>query len=313
MNFVQAVSAMFRRLKPFVLLFLIAQFLVRLTLTVVSAKDLSLAPQDWLIPFLTGLWFDLVTLLPIVATMLLFPLLLPVSFAGKRFDRAVGLSAFAIALFLLAVQAVGEYLFWDEFTTRFNFIAVDYLVYTQEVLQNIMESYPVYPLLAVIGLLAVSGTYVLRRQVTAGFAQHPPFLQRAGVFAATTLLATVALFMAPVSMTNPTPNAIARELGGNGLYGLVNAFFANEIDFASFYRTIPEKEAALRARSVLSEPHEPYESANPNDITRNIRSDGPMMRKNVILVTMDTTRADHLPAYGYTGVATPALDALARQ
>jgi choline-sulfatase len=36
-------------------------------------------------------------------------------------------------------------------------------------------------------------------------------------------------------------------------------------------------------------------------------------KPNVILVTMDTTRADHLPAYGYTGVATPALDALARQ
>jgi hypothetical protein len=32
----------------------------------------------------------------------------------------------------------------------------------------------------------------------------------------------------------------------------------------------------------------------------------------VILVCVDTLRADHLPAYGYTGVATPALDALAR-
>lgn len=32
----------------------------------------------------------------------------------------------------------------------------------------------------------------------------------------------------------------------------------------------------------------------------------------VILVSIDTLRADHLPAYGYKGVATPALDALAR-
>ncbi len=36
-------------------------------------------------------------------------------------------------------------------------------------------------------------------------------------------------------------------------------------------------------------------------------------RPNIVLVTMDTTRADHLPAYGYSGVKTPALDALARQ
>jgi len=34
-------------------------------------------------------------------------------------------------------------LFWGEFASRFNFIAVDYLIYTQEVIGNIVESYPV--------------------------------------------------------------------------------------------------------------------------------------------------------------------------
>jgi len=34
-------------------------------------------------------------------------------------------------------------------------------------------------------------------------------------------------------------------------------------------------------------------------------------KPNVILVTLDTTRADRLACYGYTGVKTPALDALA--
>jgi len=36
-------------------------------------------------------------------------------------------------------------------------------------------------------------------------------------------------------------------------------------------------------------------------------------KPNVILVTLDTTRADRLACYGYTGVKTPALDALARR
>src|SRR3954464_12864902 len=31
----------------------------------------------------------------------------------------------------------------------------------------------------------------------------------------------------------------------------------------------------------------------------------------VILISIDTLRADHLPAYGYRGVATPHIDALA--
>ena len=32
----------------------------------------------------------------------------------------------------------------------------------------------------------------------------------------------------------------------------------------------------------------------------------------IILISIDSLRADHLPAYGYRQVATPAIDALAR-
>ena len=35
--------------------------------------------------------------------------------------------------------------------------------------------------------------------------------------------------------------------------------------------------------------------------------------RNVLIVTLDTTRADYLPAYGYTKLETPALDRLARE
>ena len=60
-----------------------------------------------------------------------------------------------IYLFTLLFVAVSEGIFWDEFSARFNFIAVDYLVYTTEVIGNIRESYPVG---AIVGsLLAVAG------------------------------------------------------------------------------------------------------------------------------------------------------------
>jgi glucan phosphoethanolaminetransferase (alkaline phosphatase superfamily) len=38
----------------------------------------------------------------------------------------------------------------------------------------------------------------------------------------------------------------------------------------------------------------------------------PAGRPNVLLVTIDTLRADHLGAYGYATASTPTLDALAR-
>src|SRR5690242_4539382 len=40
---------------------------------------------------------------------------------------------------------------------------------------------------------------------------------------------------------------------------------------------------------------------------------GAFKNYNVVLVTIDTLRADHLPSYGYNRVRTPNLDRLAKQ
>src|SRR6059058_2299708 len=39
---------------------------------------------------------------------------------------------------------------------------------------------------------------------------------------------------------------------------------------------------------------------------------GTFPRAPIVLISIDTLRSDHLPAYGYGGVATPGIDALAR-
>lgn len=62
---------------------------------------------------------------------------------------------------LITQNAVSEYFFWNEFGVRYNFIAVDYLIYTNEVIGNIMESYPVVPLFSIIFLFTFSITYFI--------------------------------------------------------------------------------------------------------------------------------------------------------
>src|SRR5215203_4757737 len=39
----------------------------------------------------------------------------------------------------------------------------------------------------------------------------------------------------------------------------------------------------------------------------------PARPRNILVITLDTMRADRLPAYGFSGVSTPALDALASE
>jgi arylsulfatase A-like enzyme len=40
---------------------------------------------------------------------------------------------------------------------------------------------------------------------------------------------------------------------------------------------------------------------------------GKFREANIVLITIDTLRADHLPAYGYAQVKTPAIDRLAAE
>ena len=51
---------------------------------------------------------------------------------------------------LLVFVAFSEFTFWNEFASRFNFIAVDYLIYTKEVIGNIRESYNLPLLLSAV-------------------------------------------------------------------------------------------------------------------------------------------------------------------
>ena len=73
----------------------------------------------------------------------IFLLVLPNKAYNSRVFKGLCHLSFFVFLYALYFTQVAEWLFWDEFSTRFNFIAVDYLVYGTEVTHNIYESYPV--------------------------------------------------------------------------------------------------------------------------------------------------------------------------
>jgi hypothetical protein len=121
--------------------FLSVAFLTRIALLVKAGPDISwnasLAGA-----FALGLVFDLGTLALLLLPIVLLLALLPARCFRWRASRWIGAFALHASVYLLLFGAVAEVLFWDEFGTRFNFIAVDYLVYTTEVVGNIRESYP---------------------------------------------------------------------------------------------------------------------------------------------------------------------------
>lgn len=76
------------------------------------------------------------------------------------------LFAFVIFLYVLLIlqNGISEYFFWNEFGVKYNFIAVNYLIYTNEVIGNIMQSYPVIPIFSVLFLLTGIVTYFILKR-----------------------------------------------------------------------------------------------------------------------------------------------------
>ena len=205
-----------------------------------SAADVNL--WQLFLVFAQGVIYDLGFLSFVSLPLALYLALCPQWLWAKKWHQLFLRGLFAVSLFGMLFVAVSEWLFWDEFSVRFNFIAVDYLVYSKEVIDNILESYPVYPLLAGLALLAIVLTFMLRKQLAR--AVSVPACGLASRLSGLAMLAVVAV-VAGLVLSQDFPrgsggNSYQRELAANGPYQFFAAFRNNELDYPSFYDTLAE-------------------------------------------------------------------------
>lgn len=262
--------------------------------------------------FARGLWFDFATLCIAIAPWLAGAALLPDRWRGSRPVVALRWLLLWLTVALVLFGAVAEFVFWDEFATRFNFIAVDYLVYTHEVIGNIRQSYPVASILAAIAVAALAIVLLVHRH--ARLATAPIGARRRLALAALAVaLPALGIAVANVDQMNATGNAFADELSGNGLFSFSAAFRRNELDYDRFYRTIPQAkaDAVLAALGVEREPL--TEALKPDDKEDPVAQLGPFTRRprNVVLISVESLSAEYVGAYGGTAGLTPNLDRLA--
>jgi phosphoglycerol transferase MdoB-like AlkP superfamily enzyme len=217
-----------------------------------------------------------------------------------------------LLLYGLLFVAASELVFWNEFSVRFNFIAVDYLVYTTEVIGNIRESYPIDRWLAllVVGALVV---FAIGRRGLRARDDGSRFWQRGKVALLWLVLTIVSIAAVNGGMKDRTGNNYVNELAGNGIYQFFNAFRSSHLDYAKFYRTLPDDEAFRRVREMLKTPDATYVSDDPRDLTRAIRHAGPEKHLNVVLISVESLSGDYLGTFGNRQNITPYLDSLVDQ
>lgn len=259
-----------------------------------------------------GCRFDLVVVAGLLVPACVWMALTPSRWRQTRWAGPVRLALTGVLAVLLLLMATAEVLFWDEFSTRFNFIAVDYLVYTQEVLGNILESYPVGPIVAAVVGVAVCGVAIMRRAILAvADAPHSGRARLAAGAGAMVLMAVV-WGAGDVDGMRGTGNAYADELSGNGAVTFAAAFRRNALDYHRFYPTVPDDAATrvLRAAGVPRLAEGPIRgSAAGADALRPLRA----TPRHVVLVTVESLSASYLGVFGNSRRLTPRLDALAAE
>jgi phosphoglycerol transferase MdoB-like AlkP superfamily enzyme len=266
---------------------------------------------DVLQVFLRGLLFDLSAAAYLLALPVLWLALVPDALARTGAHRALVLAAFAACAFGLLVLPVAEWLFWDEFGARFNFIAVDDLVYTHEVLGNIWESYPVGWVLAALAAAALALTALVARLLWRAAGAPLSWRATLGTLAGLGLALASVAGLVDSEARNFSARDAANELAGNGLYEFFAANRRNELDFERFYATLPLGEALARVRRGF--PGAVWVAPEAGGIERHVRTAGKERRMHVVLITVESLGAEFLGAYGNAGGLTPNLDRLARE
>ncbi len=292
-----------------------------LLIALATRLALSVAARDGLPPgvlpiveiFGFGLLYDLSTAVYFVTPLVLALALVPDRLARWHALRILGMGVVLVLTFVLLLSAVAEWFFWEEFGARFNFIAVDYLLYSQEVLGNIRESYPVGRILAVLGVLTLVLWLPLARRVYAAAAAPWPW--RARLIGVGVWLGLVAAFTLGLDqeLKDRSPNDTVNELAGNGIYSFFAANRRNELDFERFYAALPQDDAFAITRRTLAADGGEWLPQPAGGVKRLFPARTAPRRLNVVLVSIESMGAEFLGAYGDGRGLTPNLDRLARE
>ena len=258
---------------------------------------------------LKGLYFDLAVTAILISFVCLYEAILPNRLRTSRWHGVLRLVWLWAAIALLLFGAVAEATFWLEFSTRFNFIAVDYLLYTHEVIGNIRESYPIPWILSGIAALSAVIVWLLHSRIRAIDSTPVTKTGRVVLLAAAFLLPALSISLSTVDQMQGRDNAYADELSGNGLFTLAAAMRRNELDYDKFYATIPQarEDATLKRLGVKHAGRQSGElgKAHPSLLPFSKRP------KNIVLISVESLSASFLGTYGAATGLTPHLDQLA--
>ena len=282
---------------------LVSFALLRIALLVKQWADIDTPIVQILYAFVMGVIYDSAFYAYLLIPFTLYLVVIPQRWYSHSINKMISALVFLISLYGLFFLILAEWTFWDEFGVRFNFIAVDYLIYTHEVVQNIIESYPLGKLLTGVFLITVSVFWIVRHHFAVTFHNKETFSRRIKIAGLLFLLPIVSYFSIHRTTYQFSQNTYLNEIAANGAYQFFSAFRNNELNYRQFYRLADDVQLSQKIKIQLSATNDSL-----YDIKRQITADGPEKKLNIILITVESLSADYLTKFGNKNKITPFMD-----
>lgn len=295
----------------FIVLFLVISFLTRVIFMSLCWQKANITFPALMRIMGKGLIFDTAVTLFLSIAYAVYLLLLPEKWNKTAFNKAITYTGCFLTVLIMLFSFFAEFAFWEEFESRFNFIAVDYLVYTFEVVNNINQSYPLPWLISAMVALTILVMFIFykRKAFYHTFQSHTTVKNRL-LITCGLLIATMASYFLPNTWAETSQNHYQNELSKAGIFSFFAAFRSNELNYYDFYTRENEQDIFQAVRADLSDSITQFVS-NDYSIRRLVNNPGDPQCPNVILVTIESLSADFLKHFGNTKGIAPVLDSLA--
>ncbi|MCA1966736.1 MAG: sulfatase-like hydrolase/transferase [Flavobacterium sp.] len=315
MESINRVSKRYALLLGFSGWFVLFSFLLRIVFLFWQLSEIDITVFNLFKILSFGLLFDIGVLSFLFVISTLYILLVPKKYIGSIVDKIFIYFGFLVTLLIFVFTFFAEITFWEEFKCRFNFVAVDYLIYTFEVVQNIHESYPLYILIP--SMLIITGIiyfYFAKNDFfNKTFTTKISFKNRIIPFLFSVALMLFYVFFISNSNADWSKNRYNNEISKAGIYSFFAELRNNKLDFKTFYNSISDELAFQLVRNNLKEENARF-LANDFSIKRKIKDSlDSDLKPNVVFILMESMSASFMTEFGNERKITPFLDSIANK
>lgn len=292
-------------------IYLIFQFVTRICLGLFGFTQNQINLSEFPGIFLVGIVNDFIAITYFLPLVLIISGCFHIVFRNQiKIHKICSLGAYFLVNSIFIFTLIAQIIFWEEFSTNFNFIAVDYLIYTHEIIGTVVESLPIYRILFAFIISSIMLTYFLRSYILNQILQ---------INIRYYLIYTLGLFILSLGFSKfydsekftLSTNRYAIEIGKNGGYEFFTAFFNNSLNYNQFYQKISEDTAVDIVRANISQPNQEF--LNNQNIERYVNKNNNLDTKkyNVVVIMVESLSAKFMGKFGNADSITPNLDKLA--